>query len=125
MNEGAFDEVIHEKSRLRICGILAGADSISFPALAEALGVSDSVLSKHLKTLQEAGHVSVVKARPAGRPRSQIALTPHGRKAFRGHVLALNSIIAHIADPESALADDALSALTEQLRARQHEDQAD
>jgi biotin operon repressor len=66
VSEGAFDEVIHEKNRLRICGILAGTDSVSFPALAEALGVSDSVLSKHIRTLQETGHVSVVKARSAG-----------------------------------------------------------
>lgn len=124
MSEGAFDEVIHEKNRLRICGILAGADSVPFPALAEALGVSDSVLSKHLKVLQEAGYVSVVKARRAGRPRSLITLTPHGRRAFREHVRALNAIIAHIADPGSALADNALSALTAHPRARQHEHQA-
>lgn len=124
MSEDAFDEVIHEKSRLRICGILAGADSVSFPALAEALGVSDSVLSKHLKVLQEAGHVSVVKSRSAGRARSRIALTPHGRRAFRGHVRALNAIIAHIADPESTMAGDALSALTAQHRDWQREHQA-
>ncbi len=55
------------------------------------------------------------------RLRSLIALTPHGRRAFRGHVRALNAIIAHIADPGSALADDTLSA---QPRARQHEHQA-
>jgi predicted ArsR family transcriptional regulator len=112
VSEGTFNEVIHEKNRLRICGILSGADSISFPALTEALGVSDSVLSKHLKTLQEAGHVSVMKPRSAGRPRSLIALTPHGRRAFRDHVLALNAMIAHVADPDSTLADNALSALT-------------
>lgn len=84
--------------------------------LAEALDVSDSVLSKHLKTLQEAGYIGVVKARSAGRVRSSIALTPHGRKAFRGHVRALNAIIAQIADPESALADGALAALTARTR---------
>lgn len=62
------------------------------------------------------GRRSVVKARSAGRVRSSIALTTHGRKAFRGHVRALNAIIAQIADPESALADDALAALTAQTR---------
>jgi predicted ArsR family transcriptional regulator len=112
VSEGTFDEVIHEKNRLRICGILSGVDSISFPALAQALGVSDSVLSKHLKALQEAGHVSVAKPRSTGRPRSLIALTPHGRRAFRDHVLALNAMITHVADPDSTLADNALSALT-------------
>ncbi len=111
MSPGTFNDVIHEKNRLRICGILSGVDTISFPALAEALGVSDSVLSKHLKTLQEAGHVSVIKPRSAGRPRSLIALTPHGRRAFRNHVLALNAMIAHVSDPGSTLADSALSAL--------------
>lgn len=111
MSEGTFNDVIHEKNRLRICGILSGVDTVSFPALAEALGVSDSVLSKHLKTLQEAGHVSVVKPRSAGRPRSLITLTPHGRRAFRDHILALNAMIAHVSDPDSTLADNALSAL--------------
>jgi DNA-binding MarR family transcriptional regulator len=113
VSETRFDEVIHEKNRLRICGILAGIDSVSFPALQGALGVSDSVLSKHLKALQEAGHVSVVKARSAGRMRSSIRLTPEGRTAFRAHVRALNAMITHIGDPESTLADDALSTLTE------------
>jgi hypothetical protein len=109
--EGVFDEVIHEKTRLRISAILVGVDAISFPQLRELIGVSDSVLSKHLKMLQEVGHVVVTKTRSAGRSRSSIAMSVPGRRAYHAHIAALNAMIARVGAPDSALADTALGRL--------------
>ncbi|WP_454118419.1 transcriptional regulator [Microbacterium lacticum] len=109
--EGVFDEVIHEKTRLRISAILSGVDAISFPQLRELVGVSDSVLSKHLKMLQEAGHVVVTKTRSAGRSRSSIAMSVSGRRAYHGHIAALNAMIAQVRAPDSTVADAALGRL--------------
>lgn len=98
-SESSFDEVIHEKTRLRITSILAGVDTISFPHLRELVEVSDSVLSKHLKALQQSGYVIVSKTSSGGHARSSIALSPGGRRAFHDHVKVLEALISGISDP--------------------------
>ncbi len=111
--EAAFDEVIHEKTRLRITSILAGVDTISFPQLRDMVGVSDSVLSKHLKALQQAGYVVVSKLSSDGHARSTIALAPKGRRAFHAHVAALEAMISQIGAPDLPLADAALTSFVD------------
>ncbi len=51
--------------------------------------VADSVMSKHLKVLQDAGYVTLTKPTGSGRVRTWASLTPVGRRAFRGHVAEL------------------------------------
>lgn len=90
----AFDPVIHAPGRLQICAILSSVDSAEFAMLRDAIKVSDSVMSKHLKQLEEAGHVTLTKAAENGRQRTWIALTPAGRKAFAAHVAELQRLAA-------------------------------
>ena len=90
----AFDPVIHAPGRLQICAILSSVDSAEFAMLRDALKVSDSVLSKHPKQLEEAGHVTLTKAAENGRQRTRISLTPSGRKAFAAHVAELQRLAA-------------------------------
>src|SRR5262249_42700683 len=53
-----LDPVIHPITRLSICGLLAsGADWVEFAALRDAAGISDSVLSKQSRALEDAGYV--------------------------------------------------------------------
>ena len=52
-----LDPVIHAPNRLQMCCMLAGVDDIDFATLREALDVSESVLSKHIKLLDEAGYL--------------------------------------------------------------------
>jgi predicted ArsR family transcriptional regulator len=55
-----------------------------------ALALADSVRSKHLKALEDAGYVKLDKRRPTvGRPRTWVALTEGGRSAFAGHLAEL------------------------------------
>jgi DNA-binding MarR family transcriptional regulator len=89
----AFDEIIHNPVRLRACAMLASLDFAAFPVLRDELGVSDSVLSKHLSTLEAAGYVKLDKATSAGRQRTSVSLTSKGRKAYAAHVAALRSIV--------------------------------
>jgi DNA-binding MarR family transcriptional regulator len=82
-----LDPVIHPITRLSICGLLAsGADWVEFAALRDAAGISDSVLSKQSRLLEEAGYVEVKKGAVGRRPRTWFRLTPNGRKAFQAHV---------------------------------------
>ncbi|MFK4057208.1 transcriptional regulator [Brevundimonas sp. NPDC046655] len=87
-----FDPVIHAPGRLQICALLSGIDDAEFAMIRDRLEVSDSVLSKHLKQLEEAGYVTLRKAATAGRQRTWISLTSAGRKAFASHVLELNRL---------------------------------
>ncbi|MCF6510111.1 ArsR family transcriptional regulator [Blastococcus sp. MG754426] len=87
-----FDPVVHAPPRLQVCGLLAAVDSMDFAAVRERIGVSDSVLSKHVKQLEEAGYVTVRKATRASRVRTGLALTAAGRAAFDAHVAELRRI---------------------------------
>jgi DNA-binding MarR family transcriptional regulator len=88
-----FDALIHAPGRLQICAILSSVDA-EFAMLRDAVKVSDSVMSKHLKQLEEAGYVTLTKAAENGRQRTWAALTPAGRKAFAAHVAELQRLAA-------------------------------
>ncbi len=87
-----FDAVIHPPPRLQVCGLLAVVDTMEFATVRERVGVSDSVLSKHVKQLEEAGYVRVSKATVASRQRTSLSLTRDGRRAFDAHVAELRRI---------------------------------
>lgn len=88
----AFDPVIHAPARLQIMAVLAGVQDAEFAVLRKTVDVSDSVLSKHLSALSEAGYVRLRKAAMDGRQRTWASLTRAGRGAFRGHVAALTAL---------------------------------
>ncbi|MEV4799185.1 transcriptional regulator [Nonomuraea sp. NPDC049421] len=89
---GRFDEIVHAPNRLRICALLAASSSAEFGMLRDVLGVADSVLSKHLKVLQEAGYLTISKPTGRGRVRTWVRLTPEGRRAYADHVEALKAL---------------------------------
>ena len=87
-----FGAVIHPSPRLQICGLLAAVDTMEFATVRDQVDVSDSVLSKHVKQLEEAGYVRVSKATVASRQRTSLSLTRDGRRAFDAHVAELRRI---------------------------------
>jgi DNA-binding MarR family transcriptional regulator len=93
MSNASFDDLIHAPNRLKICALLAPVTSLEFVVLCEQLEVSDSVLSKHIKSLVDANYVVVNKKTSEGRQRTWLSLSSKGRKAFIGHVAALKEIV--------------------------------
>lgn len=89
----AFDGTIHAPNRLRICAALDRAVEAEFGSLRDALDVSDSVLSKHLTVLTDAGIVSARRAVRDTRQRVWLSLTDSGRAAYEAHVAALREIV--------------------------------
>lgn len=87
-----LDDVIHAPVRLSIMAALATADSIDFRTLRDLLQVSDSLLSKHLTTLEGAGYVTVRKGHEGRRPRTWLRLTSAGQEAYRRYLEVLTSI---------------------------------
>lgn len=96
-----FDPVIHAPARLQIMAVLAGVHDAEFAMLRKTADVSDSVLSKHLSALSDAGYVKLRKAALDGRQRTWASLTRPGRAAFGKHVAALKAL-AQVADEPAA-----------------------
>jgi len=88
----AFDPLIHPVGRLQIFAVLSTVEQAEFSMVRDAVSVSDSVLSKHVKALEDAGYVRVHKAASGGRQRTWLAVTFAGRKAFAGHVAELTRL---------------------------------
>jgi len=93
MTKEAFDNVIHAPNRLQICALLETTKELEFQIVKEQLDVSDSVLSKHLKVLEDANYIRLIKKTEFTRQRTWVSLTPKGRKSFKLHLTALKRII--------------------------------
>jgi DNA-binding MarR family transcriptional regulator len=88
-----LDRVIHEKGRLAIMSMLAASPELSFTEMRDGLNMTDGNLTTHIRTLQEAGYVSVTKSFQNNRPLTTCALTAAGKKAFAGYINLLEAII--------------------------------
>ena len=87
-----LDELIHQPVRFSIMAALAAAQEMEFAFLRDTVVVSDSLLSRYLTQLEEAGYVSIRKGYVGKRPRTWLSLTARGREVFLGHVQALEDI---------------------------------
>lgn len=88
-----LDRVIHEKGRMAIMALLAATPEMSFTELRDTLSMTDGNLTTHIKTLQQAGYVSVTKSVQNNRPLTTCSLTTAGRAAFKDYVELLEQIV--------------------------------
>ena len=96
MNPETFfqlDRVIHEKGRLAIMSMLAASSELSFTEMRDSLGMTDGNITAHVRTLQEAGYISVTKEFKSRRPLTTYALTTKGRQAFTTYINLLEQIV--------------------------------
>ena len=96
MTKAAFDTVIHAPNRLQICALLETTKELEFQIVKEQLDVSDSVLSKHLKVLEDANYIRLIKKTEFTRQHTWLSLTSLGRKAFKSHLRELKRIVGKI-----------------------------
>jgi len=73
--------------------MLAASPELSFTELRDTLNMTDGNLTTHIRTLQEAGYVSVTKSFRDNRPLTTCSLTTAGKKAFTNYINLLESII--------------------------------
>jgi DNA-binding MarR family transcriptional regulator len=91
-----LNETIHQPVRLRIMAALVTLelnDEVDFTYLRDLLDVTDGNLGAHLRKLEEAGYISINKVFVERKPRTYISATAVGRKVFKEHVVALESIL--------------------------------
>lgn len=77
-----IDKVIHEPARLSICSVLYVVTSADFTFVVRQTGLTWGNISAHVLKLEQAGYVEVTKEFIEKKPRTMLALTPAGRKAF-------------------------------------------
>lgn len=87
-----IEESFHAPVRFAIMASLIKLDKAEFALVRDAVGVSDSVLSKQATALETAGFLQVIKGHVGKRPRTWYSLTPLGREAFANHLTALREI---------------------------------
>ncbi|MBW0102645.1 transcriptional regulator [Pseudonocardia sp. KRD291] len=78
--------------RLALCALLQGADWVEFGTVRDLIGASDSAVSKHSRTLEDAGYLEIRKGSVGRRPRTWLRLSPPGRTALRGHLAWLTGL---------------------------------
>jgi DNA-binding MarR family transcriptional regulator len=91
-----LNEMIHQPVRLRIMAALMAlnpSDEVDFNYLRDLLEVTDGNLGAHLRRLEEAGYINVNKVFIERKPRTFISASADGRRAFKAHVAALESIL--------------------------------
>ena len=88
-----LDRIIHEKGRLAIMSLLAASAQLSFTELRDTLNLTDGNLTAHIRTLQEAGYVSITKSFQGSRSLTTFALTAQGKKAFSQYIDLLEQIV--------------------------------
>jgi DNA-binding MarR family transcriptional regulator len=91
-----LDPVIHAQARLRVVSalsVLREDDRITFPQLQESLRMTAGNLSVHLRKLEDAGYVEVIKTHQGRTPATLIRLTRRGRLAFDDYTAALRSLL--------------------------------
>lgn len=97
-----LDPLIHERTRLAILSALSTSPegALSFLGLRDTLHLTDGNLLAHLRTLESAGRVELMK-KGAGRGSSTVVqLTASGRKAFHAYLDQLEFLVRVYRRPE-------------------------
>ncbi len=91
-----FDETIHQPVRLKIMAALKALPSdeqIEFVRLREIVEATEGNLGAHIATLEKSGYIEVVKDFNGKKPRTRVAMTAAGRRAFQQYVDYLRGIL--------------------------------
>ena len=88
----ALDDLLGHPVRFSVAALLAAASKAEFSFVRDHVEVSDSMLSKQVSLLEQAGYVKVDKGHVGKRPRTWLSLTKQGRRAFERHLAALREI---------------------------------
>jgi DNA-binding MarR family transcriptional regulator len=90
------DDIIHQPVRLKVMAALnalPAGEAIEFTRLKKIVGATDGNLGAHLATLENAAYVAIAKDFVGKKPRTRVAMTRGGRRAFAQHVAYLRDIL--------------------------------
>jgi len=90
------DATIHQPVRLKIMAALKAlpeGEQLEFVKLKSIVGATEGNLGAHITTLETAGYAKIEKDFAGKRPRTRVALTREGRRAFENYVAYLQDIL--------------------------------
>ena len=97
--EGRFayeglDRVIHERARLSVLtSLMTNPKGLTFNDLKQLCSLTDGNLSRHLRVLEEADMVEIVKGVDRNRPLTVCRITPSGRKRYLEYLETLEQVV--------------------------------
>jgi DNA-binding MarR family transcriptional regulator len=97
--EGRFayeglDRVIHERARLSVLtSLITNPKGLTFVELKELCALTDGNLSRHLRVLEEAKLVEIVKGHDRNRPQTVCRITAPGRKRYLEYLATLEQVV--------------------------------
>jgi DNA-binding MarR family transcriptional regulator len=98
----AFDDVVHQRTRLGILAVLAEATEADFTYLRKVLDLTDGNLGRHLEILQNTGLISINKGYHGRRPRTRATITADGRRALRDELASMRALMDRLEATASA-----------------------
>jgi DNA-binding MarR family transcriptional regulator len=117
-SEGRFayeglDRVIHERARLSVLtSLITNPRGVTFGDLKQLCSLTDGNLSRHLRVLEHARMVEIVKGTDRNRPLTVCRITPTGRKRYLEYLTTLEQVVR---DAAKGGKEDAIPALVRGL----------
>lgn len=93
---GQPDAIVHQPVRLKIMAALKALpenEKLEFVRLKALVGATEGNLGAHIGTLEGAGYVEIEKDFVGKKPRTRVALSKRGRRAFEDYVAYLRDIL--------------------------------
>jgi DNA-binding MarR family transcriptional regulator len=97
--EGRFayeglDRVIHERARLSILtSLITNPKGLTFVDLKQFCALTDGNLSRHLRVLENAKMVDILKGQDHNRPQTLCRVTASGRKRYLEYLCTLEQVV--------------------------------
>ena len=91
-----LDDVVHQRVRLGILTVVHEARRVDFNYLKRTLGLTGGNLSQHLRVLEDAGFIAIVKVIEGRHPRTWVSITRSGRRALRQEIASLKAIVDRV-----------------------------
>lgn len=88
-----LNKAFENRVRLGIMSVLLVNQNVDFITLREMLQVSDGNLASHITALEKVAYISITKKFIGKKPNTSYAVTAKGRKAFAGHLNAIEKLI--------------------------------
>lgn len=99
LTDDVLDPLIHVPTRLKIVATLAAlpeGDTLSFTRLQNMIGLTPGNLIIHLRKLEEAGYLDIVKTKNGTTPTTTVTLTRLGRTALGTYTRVLRELLGDL-----------------------------
>ncbi|WBB53891.1 transcriptional regulator [Verrucosispora sp. WMMD573] len=96
---------MHQRVRLAILTVLSETQECTFSTLRDELKLTDGNLNRHLRVLEQATLLQVIKGYEGRRPTTWLRLTRQGRAALRAEITALEQLVSRVRKTNTAHLD--------------------